>query len=113
MLHFLQGRQMIIARSVQLLNPEMLEDLPTKQLLGRLRRLRECEESRKSSYHTDEEIAAAPGIVFKDDPRWEVAVNELKRVLATREHVPRPAENARERQLRASKQRERYRNRSR
>jgi hypothetical protein len=103
----------MIVRSVQPLKPERLEELSTRQLLARLQRLRECVESRAWSDYTDDEIAAATGIVFKDDPKWVSAVDDLKRVLAAREHVSRPPEIARERRERRSKNRERYRNRSR
>ena len=103
----------MLVRAVELLSPEQLGEFSTKRLLGRLKRLRECVESRSQSYYTDDELAAATGIIFKDDPRWVRAVDDLKHVLATREHVARPPEVARAKQVRRSKVRERYRNRSR
>ena len=103
----------MIARCVELLPPERLRELPTKRLLGRLQRLRECYESFEASDLTAEEIAAADGVVFKNDPKWTAAVADLKRELATREHVPRPAEVARAKERRRSEHREPYRHRRR
>jgi hypothetical protein len=66
--------------------------MPTRALLARLRRLRECEESADRSDLDSVEIASATGIVFKTDPTWSEAYDQLKAVLSSREHVPRPAE---------------------
>lgn len=61
--------------------------LPTRQLLGRLKRLHECEESLALS---DRDVADDSGrIEFKQSPEWISAFREVKQVLAHREHVPR------------------------
>jgi hypothetical protein len=68
-----------------------LEARPTKRLLGQLARLRACEENAAGSDAEPHELD--PTLVyFKDDPRWQQQYAELKRILATREHVPRPSE---------------------
>jgi hypothetical protein len=41
---------------------------------------------------TPEEAQTAGGILFKDTTEWRNAFDDLKLVLAEREHVPRPNE---------------------
>jgi hypothetical protein len=81
-------------RLIPMLAHEALLKMPTKQLLGRLRALHECEQSAGVSDLTAEEIAACDGILFKDSPEWRDAYDHLKAILATREHVPSGAERA-------------------
>ena len=69
--------------------PTELEALSTKQLLARLRRLRQCEESLARSDQEVESSDAAGTIRFKQSPEWVVAYKQLKAVLARREHVPK------------------------
>jgi len=68
-----------------------LEAMSSRQLLARLARLRFCEDLSHGSDLTPAEIAASDGILFKDTAEWRAAYTDLKRVLASREHVPRPA----------------------
>jgi len=77
-----------------------LEAMTTRQLLGHLARLRKCEESLALS-----DLAGQPlpseydpisRIYFKDDPRWQQQFQEVKSILAKREHVIRPAERRQE-----------------
>ena len=64
-----------------------LEALSTKQLLGRLRQLHQCEESLALS---DRDFADDSGrIEFKESPEWISACHDVKQVLSCREHVPR------------------------
>lgn len=64
-----------------------LEALPTRQLLARLRRLNECEDSLTLS---DRDVADASGrIEFKQSQEWVAAHYAVKQVLSRREHVPR------------------------
>lgn len=64
-----------------------LEALSTTQLLGRLKRLRECEESLALS---DRDVADDSGsIEFKQSPEWISAFRDVKQVLSRREHVSR------------------------
>ena len=61
-----------------------LEALSTRQLLGRLRRLRECEESLILS---DRNVAEETGCIeFKQSPEWLLAFRDVKLVLSRREH---------------------------
>lgn len=62
--------------------------MPTGALLARLKRLQWCEEAREKSDLSDEEVASASHLIlFKADRRWSSAHSEVKRVLASREHV--------------------------
>lgn len=64
-----------------------LEALPTKRLLARLKQLHQCEESVSLSDRTGEHTIA--GAMFKDSPEWIAAYEQLKRILAGREHKRR------------------------
>ena len=64
-----------------------LEALPTRQLLARLRRLRECEES--LAFSDRDEAHPSGSIEFKQSPQWVTAYRDLKQVLSRREHVSR------------------------
>lgn len=90
-------------RLIPVLAPKALGSLPTKQLLGRLRSLQQCEESEARSDRTPEEVAVSKGIVFKNTAEWQQAYADLKAVLATREHIPTAAERATTRQQRTVK----------
>ena len=78
-----------LARELPILREEELRDMPTRQLLARLQRLRFCEESLRSSDMYEEEVRSCTGILFKDSPEWKAAYNDVKRILAGREHVDR------------------------
>ena len=90
-------------RLITVLAPESLASKPTKQLLGRLLSLQQCEESAVLSDQTLGEAAAGEGIVFKNTAEWRKAYAALKEVLAAREHVPSAAERAKARQQRATR----------
>ena len=82
-------------RNIPVISRSELERLPTKALLGRLKRLHECEQEPAASDLDPDELAAVEargGISFKSEPQWRSAFADLKEILATREHVPRPAE---------------------
>ena len=67
-----------------------LEALSTKQLLGRLKQLHQCEESLALS---DRDVADNSGrIEFKQSPEWISAFRDVKQVLSRREHVPKKSE---------------------
>jgi len=64
-----------------------LETLSTKQLLARLRRLLQCEESLALS---DRECSDGSGCIeFKQSAKWIAAHLQLRQVLSRREHVPK------------------------
>jgi hypothetical protein len=74
---------------------------PTKALPGRLRRLQRCEESAALSDATLDELAGAEGIHFEDTDASRLAYDEVKRLPALREHVPKGAEARARREARA------------
>jgi hypothetical protein len=88
-------------RLIPVLARKALASMPTKQLLGRLHSLQQCEESAALSDRTPEEIAVSEGILFKNTTEWQRAYAALKAALATREHVPSAAERTQARQQRA------------
>jgi hypothetical protein len=88
-------------RAINIMTREQLEAMPTRSLLGRLRRLRECQESIERSDLDSVEIAALTGINFKADPLWSEAYEQVKTILETREHVARAAERRNEGFVRA------------
>jgi hypothetical protein len=79
---------------------EELEKLSTKQLLARLRRLHECEESVLLSDH-DEVSNTHEAILFKETPEWKAAYEQIKGILSLREHVPKGADLAKKRKREA------------
>src|SRR4051794_29471768 len=80
-----------VRRAIPILAANRLAAMSTKQLLARLARLRFCEDQQDDSDLTAAEIATTDGILFKDTSEWRAAYADLKLILATREHVPRPA----------------------
>ena len=76
-----------------------LERLSTRQLLARLKRLRQCEESVLLSDRDDASNTSAT-ILFKDTPEWHVAYEQVKGVLSLREHVPKGDELVKKRKRR-------------
>ena len=98
-------------RSISIVTREQLEAMPTRSLLGRLQRLRECEESVDRSDLDSAEIAALTGINFKADRLWSEAYDQVKTILETREHVPRAAERQNARLVRARKRKGKDRSR--
>jgi hypothetical protein len=72
------------------IQPIDLEKLSTKQLLGRLQRLHQCEESLELS---DRDAIDNSGCIeFKQSPEWLVAFNDVKQILARREHIPKKSQ---------------------
>jgi hypothetical protein len=90
-------------RSISIMTRGQLEAMPTRSLLGRLQRLRECEESVDRSDLESAEIAALTGINFKADRLWSQAYDQVKTILETREHVLRAAERGNATLVRAPK----------
>jgi hypothetical protein len=90
-----------VQRAVAVLGRDQLDTLSTKQLLGRLARLRFCENSANVSDLLPEEIGVTRGILFKDTSVWRQAYADLKQVLSAREHISRPATPANSRRRRS------------
>ena len=65
-----------------------LSDMSTGALLALLKRLRGCYESPDAANDLteDERQTVAHKILFKSDPRWKLAYQDMKTILATREH---------------------------
>jgi hypothetical protein len=82
----------VTKRAVPHVTEELLLGMNTRQLVGRLARLRACQDSFCASDFDAHEMDGCDDILFKDDPAWKYAFDAVKRILATREHVPRPAE---------------------
>ncbi len=92
---------------VPVMSREQLEALPTRAVLGRLQRLRRCEQSPGESDLSAEELARLVPIRFKSTPEWQAAVADVKAVLATREHLPSGPERTDARRARGSRGRHR------
>lgn len=92
---------------IPVVRKEELAALPTKALLGRLKRLHACEESLGLSDRSSEGTAdvRVGQIEFKDTPVWLVAYAEVKDALAGREHVPHKPERQTARVAKAKKNR--------
>jgi hypothetical protein len=78
--------------------------MSTEQLLLRLQRLRECEPSLERSDRELHDVVAGQ-IMFKDNEEWEEAFQDVKTILATREHVERPKERTPARRQRVLRER--------
>ena len=76
-------------RTINPLKREELERMPTKALLGRLKRLHQCEVSLKLSDLQEESFDTGGAIRFKETREWQTAYEDVKWVLSKREHIPR------------------------
>ena len=86
-------------KAIVILSPEELEMLPTRQLLARLERLRQCEES--ASLSDANQFPNLPGVLFKDTEEWAASYEQVKSVLARGEHLPKGDELTVQRNQRA------------
>ncbi|WP_310484638.1 hypothetical protein [Chamaesiphon sp. VAR_48_metabat_403] len=68
-----------------------LEKLSTKQLLGRLQRLRQCEESLELSDRDNIDLSGC--IEFKQSQEWLEAFRDVKQILSLREHIPKKSQS--------------------
>lgn len=93
-------------RVVKVMTTSWLEELSTKELLGRRKRLLACEESLELSDIYEWEFSPGPDeIWFKESAEWKAAYREVKDVLSTREHVPGGEERRQARKVRAERAR--------
>lgn len=86
-------------RTVEPATADELEEMHTGSLLTRLKKLRglhDCFE--KSDWLVEERDAAARAglIAFKDQEIWKTAFDDVKSVLAKREHLPRGSKEKRQ-----------------
>ena len=90
---------------VEIISASDLEAMPTTSLLRRRKALLACEQSYEASDKVGYEPKANPSdtgqIEYKDSEEWISAYEELKAVLANREHVPRGPEKRAKGRLRA------------
>lgn len=82
-----------------------LEKLSTRQLLTRLKQLQQCEESLYLSDRNSDEITENNSIEFKDTDKWKTAYQEVKQILASREHIEKGVALTEKRQQKAVMQR--------
>ena len=74
----------------RVLPKEELEKKGTKELLGYLKRLWQCEESFMiSDMDENIDLVDEETIYFKQTEKWRIAYNDVKSILAGREHVKR------------------------
>ena len=68
-----------------------LENMQTRELLGRLERLHWCYEDIDGArdYEATELSGVKHKILFKTDPRWKLAYSDVKAILSEREHISR------------------------
>ncbi|WP_298897542.1 hypothetical protein [uncultured Psychroserpens sp.] len=65
-----------------------LEKKDTRELLGYLKRLHQCEESFEASDLTENIDLKNDNIIyFKNTEKWNIAYSKLKFILSTREHL--------------------------
>jgi hypothetical protein len=75
-----------------------LEALSTRQLLARLNRLQQCEDSLALSDRDDTKEQPDNGIEFKETEQWKEAYYQVKQVLAKREHIEKDTALVKQRQ---------------
>ena len=80
-----------------------MEALSTKQLLARLKRLHQCEESVALSDQEAQDDGSSESIEFKDSSEWIAEYGRVKEVLAQRGHIPKGVELIEMRQEKARK----------
>lgn len=62
----------------------------TKELLGYLKRLRQCEESfERSDMDENLDLLDNQTIYFKQTEKWKLAYRSVKEILSNREHIER------------------------
>ncbi|MCD2260988.1 hypothetical protein [Psychroserpens luteolus] len=65
-----------------------LEKKDTRELLGYLKRLHQCEESFETSDLTENIDLTNDNIIyFKKTEKWNIAYSKVKSILSTREHL--------------------------
>ena len=76
-------------KRVELKSESELLTWPTKRLLARLRQLHRCEASQALSDQPETDRTLHGGIRFKEAEDWQAAYQQVKLILASREHVSR------------------------
>jgi len=85
-----------MAKKVEIISLEKLNNMHTGTLMNRRKALLKCDESFESSdrngYETKPLTKNTGLIEFKDTPEWKNAYKDLKNILATRENLPNKQE---------------------
>ncbi len=77
-------------RKILSINIDVLEKLPTKRHLARLKILQQCEQSFDLSDRDESErIDDSKIIQFKESEEWKGEYKKLKDILSKREHIVR------------------------
>ena len=96
-----------MSSKVKIIVKDELLSMATGTLLSRRTNLLKCEESFESSdrfgYEEPPEPDKTGFIEFKDQPSWSKAYNEVKDILANREHLSTAAERKARRQAQGKK----------
>lgn len=94
---------------VKIVSKDELDSMHTGTLLRRRTALLQCEDSFAVSDRSDYESSPNPDetgwVEFKDQPQWRQVYEEVKDVLATREHIPTGQEKWSKRIKQSQKQR--------
>lgn len=94
----------LLKRSVEPLPKAELESWTTYRVLARLKVLRACMEWIDDRDIFPREVAQVQGrILLKGTPEWNTAWSDVKAVIASREHIPRPQRYSSKRRGRVAK----------
>jgi hypothetical protein len=70
------------------IDKELLNKKGTKELLGYLKRLHQCEDSFEGSdMYIYDDLTDDKTIYFKDTEKWKTAYKKVKSILSSREHI--------------------------
>jgi hypothetical protein len=70
------------------IDKELLNKKGTKELLGYLKRLHQCEDSFEGSdMYINDDLTDDKTIYFKETEKWKTAYSNVKSILISREHI--------------------------
>ena len=73
------------------IDKDLLNKKGTKELLGYLKRLHQCEESfEKSDMDSNPDLKDEKTIYYKKTEKWKLAYDNVKLILDKREHIEKP-----------------------
>ena len=105
-MHLFIHRDLDGLRHVNPVTKRILETWDTKKLLHRLECLRSLHEQFEDSDWSEEDRHAVRGVIaFKNTEIWVSAWDDVKSILATREHVERGSKEKRRREAHRKKHR--------
>lgn len=75
-------------KNPSVINKELLNKKGTKEILGYLKRLHQCEERfEDSDININEDLIDDHTIYFKETEKWKTAYQNVKSILSNREHI--------------------------